>query len=239
MREKILLHWKCLKGNRFIKLYWFQFGHTVLEMIIAVLIFSLFLFGTFAILSYSLKNYRLLDTRSEAQGQAEFAMTRVVKDLINTDISSLSIGTLEEEYMVFETAVDPNSQKFQKDLGLPLWQGYILYYTFPRDPNAVDKKLLKKYVPLGTSTTRAKKLTDIGLYLTDTFNPGEDLRTVAKNIYDLEFSIQDNEYIVDIYLVTIKKFSARRLAYDKDFADDAGQNKVKLKLSVMPRNSKE
>ncbi len=212
-------------------------GHTILELVIATLVFSLFLFGAFTMFSFCLKNYRLIDTRSQAQNQAEIALSRIVSDLLSSDISSMVIGTSAEEYMVFETAIDPNTHEFKRDMKDPLWQGYVLYYTYPRDPNSIEKKLLRKYVP-HTQTTTAKEMTSIALYLTGSCNSGEELRTVARDIYDLEIGINSNSYMVDINLVTWKSFSERRLAYQKDFSDNVARETVRLNMSVMLRNTR-
>lgn len=214
-------------------------GHTVLELIMAVLLFGLFMLGAFSIFSFGLKNWRLMETKNDARMQALVAIGKITKDLKSTDISSLVIGAAKDEYLVFETAFsDPTSPDpiFHKNGGYPEWQGYVLYYTYPRDPNAVDKELMRKFVPHPPGTV-AKVMTDIHLYLLDTALPGEDLRVIARNIYDLEFSNGNNDLIIDIELTTRKNFTEKRLAYQKDFTGDPGVELVVIKSSVIPRNT--
>jgi hypothetical protein len=59
----------------------------------------------------------------------------------------------------------------------------------------------------------------------------------------MDIAVNPNKYIVDLSLVTWKKFYEKtpggRLAYDKDFSDNAGQESVTLNASVMPRNSQD
>ena len=213
-------------------------GHTVLELMIAFAVFSMFLLGIFAVINFGLKNYRLIDMKSEIRGSAQVAMGRILGELKSTDITSLVMGPAEEEYMVFETAVDPVTHKLEIVDRVPQWQGYVLYYTFPRDPNATDKMLFRKYVP-HTPRTLAKKMTSIALYLNDTTNTGEELTTVTRNIYDMDISISTDGFVVNLDLTTNTDFADRRLAYQKDFSDDVAKGRFKVSASVMPRNTKD
>lgn len=216
------------------------YGHTVLEMIIAVMVFSLFLFGVFAMLDFGFKNYRLIDTKGEAQGQAEVALGRIAGDLMTTDINSLVIGTAQEEYLVFDTAVNRDTNEFESDGKYPLWQGFVMYYTYPA--GSMNKKLMRKYIP-HVPITMAQKMNQfatMALYLTDTYNEleEEELRIVARDIYALNITYTD-KFIINIGLVTWKDFSEKRLAYTKNFSDNVAQETVNLKLSVMPRNTQD
>lgn len=231
MKERDLLFLNFIKH--------FKRGHTLMEMVISIIVFSLFLMAAFLVFSFGLKTWKLIETKSDAQMQAELAMDRIINDLKSTDISSLVMGTSEEMYIVFETAwSDPSvpNPEFHKLGGYPEWQGYLLYYTCPDDTSTSEKKLLRKFVP-HTPDTTAREMTDIHLYLVDTFNPGEDLRVVARNIYNLEFNSGINNFTVDIRLVTKKSFSEKRLAYEKDFSDNVAIDFVTLTASVVPRNT--
>jgi hypothetical protein len=212
-------------------------GNTLSEMLVGLIILGLFLTGAFIVFNFGLKNYGLINTKNETLNQAQIAVARMAKDVISTDISTLVIGTSQEEYMVFETAISPLDDKFKKDTNLPFWQGHILYYTYPRTVGTIDKKLMRKFVP-HTGSTMPVEMTGIGSgnYLTNTYNTGEKLVTAARNIYDLDISISNN-YIVDIKLVTWKKFTDIKLAYDKDFNKNLVNDTVVIKVSVMPRNT--
>jgi len=192
----------------------------------------------FAILNFGFKNFRLINTKGEAQSQAEVALGRISSDLLTSDIKSMVIGTAIDNYMVFDTAIDPNTNLFVKDGKHPLWQGFVLYYTYSPDPNAICKKLMRKYVP-HDHLTSPSKMTNIALYLTDTYNDfeKEELRIVAKDIYGLEISHHTNNLMVDIALVTWKDFLEERMAYQKDFSDVVAKETVRLKVSVLPRNT--
>jgi hypothetical protein len=218
-------------------------GYSVLEMVMAVLIFSLFLGAVFGIFNYGLKNWKVVETKSDVQSQGEVAMGRMVSDMTATDISTMSwvpcTGYNNDSYVAFETAVNPATGQAEKDQGLLLWQGYILYFTIPYVNNVgkTDKKLVRKYLPHTPSTT-PKELTSISSYLTETCHyTGEKVRTVARNIYSLDIQVNSNQYIVDMTLVTYKRFSERRLAYQKDFSDKVGNATLTLKASIMPRNT--
>jgi hypothetical protein len=223
-----------------------HYGHTLMELVMAILIFSLFLTGAFAVFSYGLKSWKLVETKSDVQNQAEVAMGRILSELISTDIETLLTdknvppSSPVIKWVAFETAVNSATGDVEKENASLIWKGYILYYTSPSDAGKPDKKLLRKYIPHADRTTPKQiDLTKMSFYLTDTFNTGEELRTVARNIYNLDIAVNPNKYIVDLSLVTWKKFSETRLAYDKDFSDNAGQESVTLKASVMPRNSQD
>ncbi len=214
-------------------------GHSLMEMIITVLVFNLFLIGAFAVFSYGLKNWKLIETKSDVQNQAEIAMGRLLSDIISTDIATLVTGNSPVKYVAFESSVT-SSGNVEKSNDALVWKGYVLYYTSPSDNGKPQKKLLRKYIPHADRTTPKKiNLTQMSLYLTDTCNTGEELKTVARNIYDMDISINPNKYIVDISLVTWKKFSETTLAYDKDFSKNVGQERVTLRASVMPRNTQD
>lgn len=220
-------------------------GHTVLELVMAILIFSIFLACAFAVFSYGLKNWKLVETKGDVQNQAEVAMGRILSELTATDITTLiHNNTPPVSYVVFETALNSSTGAVEKENALIVWKGYVLYYTSPSDSGKPDKKLLRKYIPHENRTTPKQiDLAKMSLYLTDSYNTGEELRTVARNIYSLDITINPNKYIVDLSIVTRKKFYEKkpggRLAYDKDFSDNAGQESVTLKASVMPRNSQD
>jgi len=216
-------------------------AHSVLELTLAILIFSIFLMSVFSIFSYGLKNWKLVETKSDVQNQAQIATGRMLSDLTSTDISSLTTDTTPMKYIAFESAVNSTSGDVEKENGMVVWKGYVLYYTSPSDHNKVTKRLLRRYVPHENRTT-PKQLDSIKmfLYLTDTppasITDGE-LRTVASNIYDLDISINPNGYIVDISLVAWKNFSEKRLAYRKDFSSKLVNESLTLKASIMPRNT--
>lgn len=214
-----------------------HYGHTLMEMLMAILVFNLFLIGAFAVFSYGLKSWKLVETKGDVQNQAEVAMGRMLSDLISTDITTLVTGNSPVKYVAFESAVN-SSGNVEKLNASILWKGYILYYTSPSDAGKPSKKLLRKYIPHDDRTTPKQiALAQMSLYLTDTCNTGEELRTVARNIYDLDISVNLNKYIVDISLVTLKKFSETKMAYDKDFSANIGQERVTFRASVMPRNT--
>lgn len=212
-------------------------GHSLMEMLMVVIVFSLFLCGAFVVFSYGLKNYRLIDVKNETQNQAVVSVGRMMNDLLLTDISSLVHGTAMEEYMSFETAINISDNEFKKLSGSPYWQGYILYYTLPRDPSATEKDLIRKYVPLPAPDTMAKQMLSTVTYLTSAAGTGEKINTIARGIYDLDISINSDRSVVNIVLVVKKKFSAQKLAYDKDFSQEVGNDTVTIKASVMPRNT--
>jgi hypothetical protein len=208
-----------------------------MEMIMVVIVFSLFLFGAFMVFSYGLKNYRLIDVKNETQNQAVVSVGRIMNDLILTDISTLVYGTAVEEYMSFETAINISDNEFKKLSGAPNWQGHILYYTYPRDLSATEKDLMRKYVPLSSPDTMPAQLVSTFSYLTSTAGTGQKINTVAKGIYDLDISVDSEKSIVNIILVVKKRFSVKKLAYDKDFSENVGNDTVTIKASIMPRNT--
>ncbi len=225
--------------NKKCKLY----GHTVMEMVMAILIFSIFLACAFAVFSYGLKNWKLVETKGDVQNQAEVAMGRILSDITATDITTIVTGTSPVHYVAFESAVNSSTGDVEKENAAIVWKGYVLYYTSPSDTGKPDKKLLRKFIPhVNRTTPKQIDVTKMSLYLTDTPpypGSGEELRTVARNIYSMDISVNPNKYIVDLSIVTQKRFSEKRLAYDKDFSDNVGHERVTLKASVMPRNSQD
>jgi prepilin-type N-terminal cleavage/methylation domain-containing protein len=206
-------------------------GLSLVEMIIVLTIFSLFLIFMYATFDVGMKSWQLGAVRSELQQTAEVAMKRITKELAYTTITSLKIDNSAKN-IVFETPIDLSSGEFKYDdnIGVSLWQGYVLYYTSSTSKGIL---LYRKYM---SRTSIGRTVSSFPLIFpssTTLYSSGGNV--IARNLIAINF-LKDGPIIT----VTIK--------YQKNIRSNApvviagggttktGTENFEIKSSVEPKN---
>jgi hypothetical protein len=181
---------------------------TLLELAVVCVVFSLFLVGIYATLDIGLKSWQLGETRTDLHQRAEILLNRIVREFTYSTSFSVQIEHNGDpnninKYLCFETAVNKNSNNFTDDIasgsigrGCPVWQGHILYYLAPDPDNSRIKNVYRAFVPNSAPAIQPSRLTSIGSYINIT--SGENVRTVVKDIYNLNFVLQGNILLINI-----------------------------------------
>jgi len=238
-----------------------KLGHTVVEMMMTIIVFTFLFTILIQIFSLGLKSWNMIEMKSEVQQESSVSVSLLKKDLLLSDNTTLLKGNEGYEYAVCESALSEDGKFVYDEItGVPLWQSYVLYYTFPRDPNdpnlALDlslpvnkdkkKKLVRKVIKHNESNV-AKKLNDFAIYFTDvgaTPVMGEVRvgipRVLSYHIYELGFTENtfDNYQAIDIRMVLKKSITDDRLAYTKDFSSGVGIETMETRDTVILRNTK-
>lgn len=238
-------------------------GHSVLELFIAIIIFSLLMVLLMAVFDTGLKSWNTIEMKSDVQQKSLLSIDLLRKDLMFSDKSTLQIGGEGYEYIIMESAIGEDREfSFNHSNGSPQWQSYILYYTYPRSsagdefclkvdlksasPEKTPKKKLIRKVIKHNPSEVAKKLTTYQIYFTDSINPdpAEGIigkpHILSKHIYNMDItenSVDENNGL-DIKLTMVKSILEDRLAYVKDFSYNVGYETITLKGSVLLKNTK-
>ncbi|MEQ8171827.1 MAG: hypothetical protein ABRQ38_23250 [Candidatus Eremiobacterota bacterium] len=243
-------------------------GHSVLELMLTVIIFSIFLLALTAIFSTGLKSWNLVQNKTETQQEASLCNMFLVKDFRHTDQSTLTIGGKGYEYAILQSDINEfGASEYDQTTGKPKWQAYILYYTFPRskkgkefsmvltdpstipaglDPNnpRLGKKLIRKILKHAPFIN--KKLTGFEIYFNDidVKTAGEEYigkpKVLSRHVYEMDLKQNpDHENAIDIDIIIVKSMLEDRLAFTKDFSDSAGKEKVILKNTVILNNTEQ
>jgi len=166
-----------------------------------------FLFAVCATLDIGFKSWQMGETKSDLHQKAEILLNRIIKEFSYTNSISLQIenggdpnSTVSNTYLCFQTPVNKNNNTFEKDtsptgFGCPVWQGYILYYM-RTDPENVKKKNIYRRFVEATPSIQPAILTSITNYINAT--GGENVRTVVKDIYDIDFDRKGDMVIINI-----------------------------------------
>jgi len=238
-------------------------GHTLSEMLMVIFVFSFFLLALMAIFNVGLKSWNLTSTKSEVQHDSSVSMTSIIKDLRMTDASTVQIGGAGKEYIVFESPIGQDNRfHYDEQAGPPIWQAYILYYTYPRDPGdllkaktvdmsllknkTVQKRLIRKKI-LHTPNPEPVKWTNFQIYFTDPDAApltGEILagkpRVLSDHIYSMTAdSNMSNMSSIIVKITTMKSILEDRLAYTKDFSQNVGIDRIELKATVILKNTRD
>ncbi|MEQ8223582.1 MAG: hypothetical protein ABRQ37_14820 [Candidatus Eremiobacterota bacterium] len=236
-------------------------GHSVLELFIAIIIFSLLMVLLMAVFDTGLKSWNTIEMKSDVQQKSLLSIDLLRKDLMFSDKGTLQIGGEGHEYIIMESAIGEDREfSFNHANGSPQWQSYILYYTYPRDTidrkksidltapqnKNIKKKLIRKIIK-HSKREFARNLTDCWLYFNDIDAgsvTGEYLigkpRLMSEHIS--EMIISDNNInsvqAIDIKLVMIKSILEDRLAYEKSFDSKLGVEKIVTKNTIFLKNSR-
>ena len=224
-------------------------GLTLLELVIVCIVFSLFLFAVFATLDIGLKSWQLGATKSDLHQKAEIVLNRISRELSYSSILSVEIEnngnpSSTNEYISFETPF--NNGSFECDntnYGSPLWQGFILYYIQPLKSGWVSGKrdLFRQYVPRtdpdvgSVPSIHPDLMGDLTINLKMTNPVSENLRTIIKDIYSIDFERIDN--LVKIEAQFIRHIRTEASVSFAGTADESmGNETVVMSVSVRPKN---
>jgi len=131
-------------------------GITLVELIIVILIFSLFMIVIYSTLDVGFKMWKLGETRSDVESKSESFVRRMAMEIKNSNSYAIifnepddpnSVYHSDTPYICFETPVYNGEVKYKEDTGDILWQGFILYYAIEdlKDPNS--RIIYRRYVP--------------------------------------------------------------------------------------------
>ncbi len=223
---------------------------TLLELMIVVGIFFLFLIAFYATMDVGLKQWKIGEVRSDLQTTGEWVMRRMVSELQNS--SSVAIYATydpadpnDTTCLVFETPIFNSSVQSSSTTGDLYWQGHILYYTLsdPSDTEYDTKILYRRFVPHSatlpvTDRTAATLLDDATtasyLNITPPASPGT-FRVVCDSLTRVCF--EHNGCIVNIqmeFMENIRKSDDARVSFQT--GHDLGTDRFVLKNSIKPKN---
>ncbi len=131
-------------------------GLTLVELIIVILIFSLFMIVIYSTLDVGFKMWKLGETRTDVESKSESFIRRMAMELRTSNAYAIifnepddanSVYHSDTPYICFETSVYNGQVAYKEDTGDILWQGFILYYAIEdlKDPNC--RILYRRYVP--------------------------------------------------------------------------------------------
>jgi len=224
-------------------------GYTMVELIVVIGIFSLFLIAFYATMNIGLKQWKIGEVRSDLLTTGELVMKRIAGEL-----ELANHTTIDALY----TPGDPNSNTylcfslpvyegiFQSDLntGDILWQGHVLYYTLPDtgDNDYHTKKLYRKYIP--HSTTSPYKSTDIktptmldsiNTYLTVSTSGGQVVKRICEKLFCVRFEQKkDIVYIEMEFIQNIRKSKDAKVSFET--GSNVGTERFIIKNAVKIKN---
>ncbi|HPZ08905.1 MAG TPA: hypothetical protein PL110_12370 [Candidatus Eremiobacteraeota bacterium] len=219
-------------------------GVTLLELVIVTLVFSLFMFGVYTTIDVGMKSWQMGETKSNIYQKAMIAMNNIIRDFTGSNWITAQIenyGTPEtvNEYICFETSLDTVTNTYDVENGKPKWQGYIIYYIYPRvtlSPSTEKRDLYRRFKPRINKDVNPFPLEDILLYIDKKSKAtNENLRLIAKDIYGIDFDQKGVSLFITITLKTkIRKEAS--VMFSTGGNDNIGTELVKMTNSVIPRN---
>lgn len=227
------------------KFFLLEKGHTIIEMIVSVIVFSLILIAIFEILNIGLKCWQLGDISTETQQSAEVAMKRIMGELKYSNTYTCECGIINDsEYVTFDTALNGGRVEYEFYSQTPIWQSHIIYYTI-YDPDSFSntKILFRRYIPhfngpLPRAFTNMPLVKPFPDFLTDNTNvSGSDdeiLKVVSRNVKKFEV-IKDINNLITINLICSRSMGEKKMAYEQNF-DKNIKTTINVSSSVAPRN---
>lgn len=220
-------------------------GHTILEMTVSVIVFSLILIALFEVLNIGLKCWQIGDISTETQQSAEIAMKRIMGELKYSNRYTCECGIINDsEYVAFDTALNGGRVEYEFYSQTPIWQSHIIYYTL-YDPDSFSntKILFRRYLPHSTSHL-PKTFTEMPLvkpfadFLTDNTNVSglgdETLKVISRNVKKFEV-IKDSNNLITINIICSRSMGEKKMAYEQNF-DKNIEATINVSSSVAPRN---
>ena len=213
-------------------------GHTLIEVIISILVYSLLLGTMVAVLSIGLKAWQLSEVRTDTQQSAEIAIQRLTNELKVTHRDTCQFDPVPSSgdyYICFEAAVKDGTFQIEGVTRKPVWQAHIIYYVLPDSENVKKKILYRREIPHFTSVV-PKFLDTVTLegYLVEGDVSGNKPRVISRNVE--KFEVYDGGgTLLCINLECSKSLEERKLSYKQDFKKDI-KAKIQVSTSVSPRN---
>ncbi|MFP4498183.1 MAG: type II secretion system protein J [Vulcanimicrobiota bacterium] len=103
-------------------------GSSLLELLVACVVFSLMVIATFAIIRYCTTNWRGIEDRVVVQTEIKKIQSAVSDKLLTTEFDS--VLTYQQDYrhtLAFKTFTDANGNFVTDQFGNPESQGYLLF----------------------------------------------------------------------------------------------------------------
>lgn len=213
-------------------------AHTLIEMMLCIIIFSLMLGTIFTVLSVGLKSWQMGEITTDSQHAAEVAIQRITGDLKITNRATCKfdkVNSADPDYICFENPLNEHEFKTDSTTREPIWQSHIIYYTLT-DPNNPVKKILYRRVVSHTPSVIPvipNNMT-ISSYLTSSEVAGERPRVVARDVETFQISQGEGD-LIKIKLVCAKTMRERKMAYEQDFNRDVKAS-ITVSTSIRPRN---
>ena len=222
-------------------------GITLLELMIVVGIFFLFLLAFYATMDVGLKQWKIGEVRSDLQTTGEWVMRRMVSELQNANAVAIyadySTTDPNDATLCFETPIFNGLVQSSSTTGDLYWQGHILYYTLsdPNDTENETKILYRRFIPHDTTLpitdrTSATLLDNITDYTDlDAATDPETFRKVCDSLTRVCF--EHNGSIVNIQLEfqeNVRKSDDARVSVAT--GSNVGTDRFVLKNSIKPKN---
>lgn len=234
---------------------------SLIEIIIVISIFSLFLLGFHLVLNTGLKNWKMGEMKSDIQGSAEIVMKRMITELQLANAMGLQVDTAGHdmdlgggkikkvhEFICFETPVRNGILMYDsKKMGNPYWQGYIIYFVLPQDSTgAVSKKLYRRYIPHdlpaepdpgweGKTDAVPMLMTELMNRLNTDVTGNEILKPVSTDLTYADFSI--NGCIVNLELAYSREIRKNsNVSFSTAPNPGGGIERFVIKNAVEPKN---
>lgn len=219
-------------------------GTTLMEIVISLFIFSLFMFTVYAVFETGMKSWQMGSVKSDLYQKAQVALSAITKDFRYSNWVSVQIDNNGDpmetnEYISFETPVNYNDGSMETDTfdGSPVWQGYVLYYIYPRwetDASPEQKRdLYRHFKPRSTPSSIPKPLDDIMSAIDLDVSPSGDeiVKTVVKEIYSINLEQYETELVIT---VVFKKNLRKESSVVFTGSSEVGTEIMEYKTSVIP-----
>lgn len=216
-------------------------GVTLLELVIVSFVFSLFLIGVYATLDMGMKTWQMGEVKSDVYLKARIALNNIIRDFAETSWLTTNIHGVSpdyNEYLSFGTAINSSTGAFEPDPSncKPKWQGHIIYFIY-QDSTGKKQDLYRRFIPVSPPTTHPIALTEAQILAAINRNePGQEvLRTVAKDIYDIEFDTKNASLLITL---TFKEHIRTEASVIFSPGGDSrkGTEVLEMTTSVTPRN---
>ncbi len=213
-------------------------AHTLIEMMLCIIIFSLMLGTIFTVLSIGLKSWQMGEITTDSQHAAEVAIQRITGDLKITNRATCKfdkVNSAVPDYICFENPLKEQEFKTDSTTREPLWQSHIIYYTLT-DPNNPVKKILYRRIVRHTPSVIPVMPDNLAIssYLTTGEVAGERPGVVARHVETFQIS-QGEGALINIKLVCAKTMKERKMAYEQDF-NRGIKASITVSTSIKPRN---
>jgi hypothetical protein len=224
----------CRQMYRYTKDNFYK-GHTFVDVMITMLIFSILLTALFSIFVPGLRSFIVGKDRAEVQCDIVVAIRRLKAELSTTTNSSVTInssdtyGPTDTHAISFLSPYNDSggSPKIQLDYAtstIPIWQKYIIYYYYPPDGELKRKVVAAPYLPMATANAVPLSHADLRDICNDA---GITPAVISRNI-SITKIFRTNPYTI-----------AFKLAASKDGAGFTGQQTQRMEviIEVFPHNT--
>ncbi|MEQ8222248.1 MAG: prepilin-type N-terminal cleavage/methylation domain-containing protein [Candidatus Eremiobacterota bacterium] len=216
-------------------------AHTLIEIIISILIFSLLMTGIYTAIDIGFKTWQLGEVKTDFYSRAKVILSYITKDFrysnwISAKIDNDGDPNSLNEYIVFESPFkNDGSIDIEPKNGKPVWQKYMYYYIYPSvagDPAARNRTVYCRTAARTSKNSTAMPLDSISPdYLTDAKLSDTHVRVIGKEVYSIDFEQLGTGLIIKIKFRT-NVSEHRSVMFDNKNVTEV----IELKASVIPEN---